>query len=86
LLDVRTNDEWVNDGHIPDTTLVPLDELSNRLGELSKDQEIVVVCRSGNRSQQGRDILLQAGFTNVTSMAGGIKEWKAAGYSTVTGP
>jgi rhodanese-related sulfurtransferase len=85
LLDVRTNDEWVNDGHIPDTTLIPLDELSNRLGELSKDQEIVVVCRSGNRSQQGRDILRQAGFTNVTSMKGGIKEWKAAGYSTVTG-
>jgi rhodanese-related sulfurtransferase len=86
FLDVRTTDEWVNDGHIPNTTLIPLDELPNRLGELSKDQEIVVVCRSGNRSQQGRDILRQAGFTNVTSMAGGVKGWKAAGYSLVTGP
>jgi len=43
------------------------------------------VCRSGNRSKQGRDILLDAGFTQVTSMAGGLNEWKAAGYPTITG-
>jgi len=58
-----------------------LDELPARLNELPKDQEIVVVCRSGNRSQQGRDILLNAGF-NATSMAGGLKEWYAKGYPT----
>jgi rhodanese-related sulfurtransferase len=56
------------------------------VNELPRDQEIVVVCRSGNRSQQGRDILLQAGFTQVTSMAGGLSQWRSAGYSTVTGP
>jgi rhodanese-related sulfurtransferase len=48
--------------------------------ELPKDQEIVVVCRSGNRSAQGRDILLEAGFAQVTSLAGGLTQWKAAGY------
>lgn len=85
LLDVRTQEEWES-FHAPDTTLIPLDELANRVSELPKDQEIVVVCRSGNRSQEGRDILLDAGFTNVSSMAGGLNDWRAAGYPTVSGP
>jgi len=45
-----------------------------------------VVCRSGNRSQAGRDILLNAGFTKVTSMSGGLNEWRSLGFPTVTGP
>jgi rhodanese-related sulfurtransferase len=45
----------------------------------------VVVCRSGNRSAEGRDILLDNGFTQVTSMAGGMNEWAAGGYETATG-
>ncbi len=77
-LDVRTQEEW-DEYHAPNTTLIPLDELEARLSELPKDQEILVICRSGNRSQQGRDILLAAGF-NATSMAGGLKEWSARGY------
>ena len=78
VLDVRTQAEW-NDYHVPNTTLIPLDELPNRLSELPKDQEIVVICHSGNRSQKGRDILLNAGF-NATSMTGGILAWYDKGY------
>ena len=85
ILDVRQPEEW-NEFHVPESTLIPLGELTSRVNELPKDQEIVVVCRSGNRSAQGRDILLGAGFTQVTSMAGGLTQWKAAGYPTVTGP
>ena len=85
VLDVREQEEW-NALHIPDATLIPLSQLSSRLSELPKDQEIVVVCRSGNRSAQGRDILLDAGFTNVTSMAGGMNQWQAQGLPTSTGP
>jgi rhodanese-related sulfurtransferase len=85
LLDVREPSEW-NDAHIAGATLIPLGELQSRVNELPKDQEIVVVCRSGNRSAQGRDILLNAGFDQVTSMAGGLNQWKAAGYPTVSGP
>ena len=85
VLDVREPDEW-NESHIPGATLIPLGELASRVNDVPKDQEIVVMCRSGNRSQQGRDILLAAGFTNVTSMAGGINQWKAAGFETVSGP
>jgi rhodanese-related sulfurtransferase len=79
LLDVRTQEEW-NEYHVPKTTLIPLEQLQARMSELPRDKEIVVVCRSGNRSQQGRDILLSGGFTRVTSMAGGLKEWSALGY------
>lgn len=84
VLDVRTPEEW-NEFHAPDTTLIPLDELASRVDELPKDQPIVVVCRSGNRSQSGRDILLQAGF-NATSMTGGLNEWRSKGYAVVSGP
>jgi len=84
VLDVRTPEEW-NEFHAPDTTLIPLDELAARVNELPKDQPIVVVCRSGNRSQTGRDILLQAGF-NATSMTGGLNEWRNTGYPVVSGP
>jgi rhodanese-related sulfurtransferase len=85
ILDVRTQEEW-NEFHMPDSTLIPLDELENRINEVPREREIVVVCRSGNRSQQGRDILLNANFSNVASMAGGLNEWRAAGYPTVSGP
>jgi len=85
ILDVRQPEEW-NEFHVPDSTLIPLGELAARAAELPKDQEIVIVCRSGNRSAQARDMLLDAGFTQVTSMAGGLNQWKAAGYPTVTGP
>jgi rhodanese-related sulfurtransferase len=84
ILDVRELSEWQT-VHIPGATLIPLGELANRLDELPKDKDIVVVCRSGNRSAQGRDILLNAGFTNVTSMAGGMNQWTAAGYETTSG-
>ncbi len=79
VLDVRTQEEW-DEYHAPKTTLIPLDELPTRVNEVPKDQEIVVICRSGNRSQVGRDILLEAGFEQVTSSAGGLKAWSAAGY------
>lgn len=85
MLDVRTPEEW-NQFHIPDSTLIPLDELPARLNELPAGQSIVVVCRSGNRSQTGRDILLEAGLTSVSSMAGGLNEWQRLGYPTVAGP
>jgi rhodanese-related sulfurtransferase len=85
FLDVRTPEEW-QDFHIPNTTLIPLDELPKRISEVPQGQRIVVVCRSGNRSQEGRDILRRAGFEQVSSMAGGLLDWRAAGYPVVNGP
>ena len=84
MLDVRQPDEWAA-GHIPDATLIPLGELADRVAEVPTGREIVVVCRSGNRSQQGRDILLNAGYGTVTSMIGGMNDWTAAGEPVQTG-
>ncbi|HEX2908800.1 MAG TPA: rhodanese-like domain-containing protein [Phototrophicaceae bacterium] len=80
VLDVRRQDEW-DEFHLANSTLIPLDELTNRLAELPRDEKILVVCRSGNRSGQARTLLLEAGFTQVTSMAGGLTEWRALGYA-----
>ena len=84
MLDVRNPDEWVA-YHVDGTTLVPLPDLEARVNEVPRDREIIVICNSGNRSQVARDILLEAGFENVTSIAGGIQGWMSAGYDFVTG-
>jgi rhodanese-related sulfurtransferase len=84
MLDVREPDEWAA-GHIPGATLIPLGQLEARASEVPTGAEVVVVCRSGNRSATGRDILLAAGHPAVTSMAGGMNDWAAAGYPTETG-
>jgi rhodanese-related sulfurtransferase len=78
VLDVRTREEW-DEYHAPNTTHIPLDQLQARINEVPGGREILVVCRSGNRSQEGRDILLAAGY-NATSMSGGLKDWYARGY------
>lgn len=78
LLDVREPSEW-NAGHVPGAEHIPLDELAARVDELPADTEILVICRSGNRSQQGRDILAAAGVEQVTSVNGGVRAWRDAG-------
>ena len=83
ILDVREHDEWTQ-GHIPGATLIPLGELPNRLNEVPKDKTVVVVCRTGHRSAQGRDILLNAGYTTVTSITGGMTQWQLEGYPITT--
>jgi len=84
ILDVREPDEWAQ-FHIPGATLIPLGDLPNRLTEIPTDKTIVVVCRTGHRSASGRDILLKAGFSSVTSMAGGVTAWQAAGLPITSG-
>jgi rhodanese-related sulfurtransferase len=79
LLDVREQYEW-DQFHVPDTTLIPLGELDQRLDELPRNKEIVVICRNGNRSKEARDILLGAGFSPVTSMAGGVAQWEMLNF------
>mgnify|MGYP000996441575 CR=1 FL=1 len=84
LLDVREQVEW-EEAHVEGAVLIPLGELSTRLDELPTDEDILVICRSGNRSAQARDLLRQAGFERVTSISGGINAWMAAGLPVVSG-
>jgi rhodanese-related sulfurtransferase len=84
ILDVREPSEWTA-AHVSGATLIPLGQLTTRLGEVPKDKDIVVMCRTGHRSAQGRDILLQAGYSRVTSVAGGLTAWSAQGLPTMSG-
>ena len=83
FLDVRSQDEW-NQFHVAGSSLIPLDQLQNRLSELPRDKDIVVVCLSGHRSLSGTAILQQAGFTRVSCLSGGLQAWMAQNYPVVT--
>lgn len=74
VIDVRTPEEY-NSGHIPDAELVPLQVLDGMSNELKKDQRYVIVCRSGNRSQQASEILVEKGFKDIYNMSGGMNTW-----------
>ena len=77
LLDVRTATEFEGPlSHIAGAVLLPIQELEQRVDELNehKEKEIIVICRSGNRSQTGTRILISHGF-NAVNMLGGMKAW-----------
>lgn len=81
VVDVRELTEYKGAlGHIGGARLIPLGSLTGRVGELSKDQPIVVVCRSGARSAQASILLRGAGFTRVANLAGGMVRWRAQRY------
>jgi molybdopterin/thiamine biosynthesis adenylyltransferase/rhodanese-related sulfurtransferase len=73
LLDVREEYEFslANIGGL----LIPLDQLLNRINEIPKEKEIIVMCQHGIRSRRGAKILKEVGFTRVRNLSGGIKEW-----------
>ena len=56
-------------------TLIPQNDVPNRLVEIPSDREIVVQCRSGARSQRIAELLKQSGYTQVVNLAGGILAW-----------
>ncbi|MFC1655799.1 rhodanese-like domain-containing protein [Patescibacteria group bacterium] len=87
LLDVRTPEEY-EEYHLSDAILMPLQTLEDDLAantQFDKDDEIIVYCRSGRRSMEAFNILTKLGYSNVKSMAGGIKQWSAHGYNTCSG-
>jgi molybdopterin/thiamine biosynthesis adenylyltransferase/rhodanese-related sulfurtransferase len=82
LIDVRESEEW-DAGHIPGAKHVPRGYLESRVEAAApdKDQRLVIYCASGQRSALAADTLQQLlGYTNVSSMTGGITLWKDRGY------
>jgi sulfur dioxygenase len=86
ILDVREPQEFTGPlGHIRGAILIPLGELADRAGELSRDRPIVTVCRAGSRSAQATVILRDAGFTDIANLAGGMLRWRAEGHTVEGG-
>lgn len=75
LVDVRTKEEY-NQGHIPSSVVLPLNQFPKKAEKTfkDKDKEIIVYCRSGGRSRQAAKILKNLGFTNIKNL-GGIQNW-----------
>ena len=75
LLDVRTQEEY-DQGHIPGAIVIPDTEIEARAEEVlpDKDQLILVYCRSGRRSKNAAQILVELGYTNIKEF-GGIIDW-----------
>ncbi|WP_018467898.1 rhodanese-like domain-containing protein [Calidithermus timidus] len=78
FVDVREAEEFA-DSRIPGAKLVPLSEFAGRAGELSKDEPLVLYCRSGGRSAQAAAWLAAKGYTKVLNLEGGILAWYRAG-------
>ncbi|MDD5462056.1 MAG: rhodanese-like domain-containing protein [Methylococcales bacterium] len=82
LLDVREPSEYQY-ARIEGSVLIPLNQIPQRLEELARDQEIVVICHHGMRSQQAADYLVKSGLKNVSNLTGGIDAWSCACDSSV---
>ena len=73
-IDVRSQEEF-DAGHVSSATLIPHDQIAERIGEVSEDKaaEIYVYCRSGNRSGKAKKALEDLGYTNVVNL-GSLEE------------
>ena len=61
---------------------IPLAELNERMQEIPKDQEVVLVCNTDGSSTEAFHILTEAGYDNISNMEGGLVKWKAKGFAT----
>ena len=74
IVDVREPFEY-SSGHIPGAELIPMGQIPSSLNRFDRDEEVVVVCRSGGRSSQVCQYLRASGFDKVINMDGGMMYW-----------
>lgn len=84
LIDVRTAGEYAS-GHLKGARNLDWTngQLKSAMGELDRNAPVLLYCASGRRSAAAREALVQAGFKDVTDMAGGIQAWTANGKPVV---
>ena len=75
ILDVRTKSEY-EDGYIANAINMPLNDIRSRFEELDKNKDIIIYCQRGLRGYIARLVLIQKGFKNIISIAGGYKLWE----------
>jgi rhodanese-related sulfurtransferase len=77
IVDVRTVPEY-EERHIPGATFIPLDQLPQRFSEVPKQGNVLIICRSGSRSNQAVALLREKGYSNVQSVTGGMLDWQGS--------
>ncbi|MFC1553291.1 rhodanese-like domain-containing protein [candidate division KSB1 bacterium] len=86
LLDVRSEQEFNGTyGHLKNAILIPLHELQRKINEIAqyKNSEVIVYCRSGNRSITASNILIANGFKDVNNLLGGMKGWNSSDINSL---
>jgi rhodanese-related sulfurtransferase len=84
LVDVRELGEYF-EVRAPRATLIPLSEFVRRFGELPREQELLMICHTGQRSLQATIFLRRQGFARVANVIGGMDAWEAAGLPVERG-
>jgi rhodanese-related sulfurtransferase len=84
MIDVREADEW-RAGHVAGATHIPFGDLASRLAEIPRSREVLLFCRSGNRSGKATEFLRAHGFGRARNVQGGIVAWTGRGLPVVTG-
>jgi len=84
LVDIRAAGE-IAGGVIPNAEYLPMHLIPLRMGELPRDKDVILYCRSGARSYHACSYLMGQGFDNVVNLHGGIISWGGDGFS-VTSP
>ena len=82
IIDVREPEEFAT-GHIPEALLIPMPKIMSREVKLPRDEEIVLVCRTGRRTTQIIYALQKDGYKNLANMTGGMVAWETAGLPAV---
>ncbi len=75
FVDVREPNEYET-GYIEGMVNIPLSTLETKYTNIPKDAEVILFCRSGNRSLQAAQMLKKKGYTNLVSVDGGIQKWE----------
>jgi phage shock protein E len=78
VLDVRNPAEYA-EGHVPGAINIPYDQVASRLGEIPKDDEIVLYCHSGRRAGLAAETLAANGYTKLAHLEGDMRGWQQAG-------
>ena len=78
VIDVREPEEWAA-GHVTGAVHLPMGQVPARLSEIPRDREVLLICRSGNRSGQVQRLLRTQGYANAINVAGGTTAWSRAG-------
>lgn len=84
IVDVREPDEFAR-ARIGDVVLMPISQFVARHMDLPKDRPLLMLCAAGSRSTSATMYLLQAGWTDVRNVTGGMMGWQAAGLPVRTG-
>jgi rhodanese-related sulfurtransferase len=85
LIDVRTPGEY-SEGHLENSINIDIYDFENfeiEVNKLSKDQPVLIYCKSGSRSKEATDQLIALGFEEVYDLQGGITKWISSGLETV---